>query len=276
MIREFHYRIGWRAAGLHPGAHGSRAGGEGQWFEGLAPFLAHPDPRRVDLAATARDPEQRCWVRLFRRRVRIDVHALLDLSASMGFRDKPAALADFLAALACSAAKCGDRLGVQAAAETPLPDYFLPPTRQTGAALALAKRLHSLQPHGHSAGGLLAAAHRLPARRGLVFLVSDFHFPDGLLEALLKALHGHDLVPVVLWERAEVPEGRGLLRLYDAESGRVSLFWLRADSEMRWRERREARRETLTALLRRQGREPLFLWDGFSADSVTRHFLKTL
>lgn len=277
MIREFHYRIGWRSGGVHPGAHLGQSRGEGQWFDGWAPFLALPDPRRLDLRATARDPEQRAWVRLYRRRVRLDVHVLLDLSASMGFLgygNKVEAMADFLAGLASSVGKCGDRLGVQAAAEAPLRAFFLPPSRQIGAAVALARQLRTLQPTGHSAQGLLAAAQRLHPRRSLVFLVSDFHFADGLLHALAGALHGHDWVPVVLWDRAEVPEGYGLLRIKDAESGWESFAWLRPALHRRWQAQREARAEELRELLRRHGREPLFLWDRFSADAVTRHFLQ--
>jgi uncharacterized protein (DUF58 family) len=274
--QEFHYRVPWASTGAQPGAHRSVYAGEGQTFWRLAPFSFHPDPRRLDLRATIRDPAEDFWVRLYRQRGRITVHAVVDLSASMGYpgtRTKLAVVADFVAALALSSYRNGDAAGFVGLSAGTKAEFLQPPTRQPGQAFELAKRLRVYRPRGTNANGLQHAGRYLPQRRGLVFLLSDFHFSQDLLRRILFALALHDVVPVVIWDPEEMePTASGLALLQDLEQGTERFLWLRPGLRCRWRQGFEERRAGLTRVFRTWGREPLFLYGDFDADRVTRYF----
>lgn len=274
---EFHYRIPWAASGPRPGAHLGRGAGLGQNFRRWASLLDHPDPRRLDLRASFTDPRREFKVRLYQPRLSVPVYALLDLSGSMahrGVHPKLEVLADFLACLARSCHRSGDALGVMGAGERIYPEFCLPLARSPGEVHRLAARLRRTEPPGIGCRGLVLAAHRLPARRALVFLLSDFHLPLPALRELMAGLMPHDVVPVVLWDRTETLPGRsGLARLSDLEGGGERLLLLRPALRDRLEENSRRRRAQLLTLFRQCGREPLFLPDGFDADRVTRYFL---
>lgn len=274
---EFHYRTGWRTAGTRPGSHPGRLAGSGQLFRQLAPLLAQPDPRRLDLRASLTDPFETWWVRLYQQRSAIAVQVLADLSGSMGYRGthpKLAVLADFIEALAVSVYRAGDTLGVRAAADRIYRELSLPPARQPGPAFQLAQRLRRFRPPGVGCSALLEAARSLPGRRSLVLVLSDFHFPLSFAKQLLAALARHDVVPVVLWDPAEaLPEASGLARLVDLEGGGARLLMLRPALRQRLADNIRDRRARLIALCRKHGREPLLLPDGFDPHRVSRYFL---
>ncbi|SMF96851.1 Protein of unknown function DUF58 [Methylomagnum ishizawai] len=278
MIPEFHYAVGWRTAGLHPGGHvGARFGG-GHEFAGHAPFLAHPDPRHLDFRASLRDPFGQLLTRTFRQRCSIPVYVLADLSASMGFRGSAAKLdllARFAAACAYSAYRSGDGFGFIGCDEGIRWELCLPCRFHKGAGPELEARLKDFTPTGRSAGGLLEAAPHLGKRRALVFLVSDFHFPLAWAEGLLDALVRHDVVPVVVWDSAEyqrLPQF-GLVAIEDPETGARRRLLMRPALRERFRAAFAARREALIRLCAYRGREPFFLADQFDADAMTRYFV---
>jgi uncharacterized protein (DUF58 family) len=275
---EFVYRLPGRAPGTRPGAHGSRRSGEGHAFRHLAPLTSYPDPRRLDLRASLTDPFENWHVRLYEQRSAINVFALIDVSRSMSYRGRQGrgeVLADFLAALAASVYRHGDRLGIVAASDRVHGDLTLPLTRQPGPAYRLCRRLREMRSHGTGCRGLIDAARLLPGHRSLVFLVSDFHFPLALLRDLLSALVQHAIVPLVLWDEGEgLPNASGLAQLADLETGNQRLLVLRPALRDRLADNLRQRRERLTALFRQSGREPLYLLDGFDADRLTRYFLR--
>jgi hypothetical protein len=277
---EFHYRIPGRAAGVRPGRHPGRRTGDGQRFSHLAPFLAHPDPRRLDLRASLTDPFANWQVRLYEQRSAITVYALADLSGSMNFRGvhpKMAVLADFIEGLATSVHRSGDALGLLAAGEQLYPEFSLPPSRRPGPAFRLAKKLRHWRPRNSGCLGLLQAGRILPGRRCLVFLLTDFHWPLSQIRELLAALSHHDVVPVVLWDEGEsLPGASGLAQLADLEGGGQRLMLLRPALRERLADSLRQRREKLVRLFRQVGWEPLFLTHGFDADRVTRYFLGAL
>jgi hypothetical protein len=284
--REFVYRIDTAARGAMPGAHRSAGGDRGMEFRAHASLMDAPDVRRLDLMASLRDPmaaEHGRWlVRLYKQRKSIPVAMVADLSASMGFvgaQRRPAVLADFATALARSAQRIGDGFGFIGCAEQVLDRPRLPVTRARGAGEALAAQLRASQPAGHGAQGLLQAWRHLGRQRALVFLVSDFHLDDALIDRTLDALAAHDVVPVVLWDTQEwqptpaTRAGRALLPLRDAETGREHMVWWRPALAERWAEAGLARRAALTALFQSHRRRPLFMQGAFDADAVTRHFM---
>jgi hypothetical protein len=275
---EFHYRIGWRSRGHMPGAHRGLQSGAGFEFTGHRALTDGGDPRRLDIRTSLRDPFERWQVRVFAQRSAVPVALVADLSASMaiaGRHDKWSTLSAFARTLAWSVARSGDLFGFVGCDDTVRTDLMIPSTQRRSAALEVGDRLAAARPSGPvGASALLEAAQWLPQRRTLVFLVSDFHFPLDTSAALLSSLRLHDVVPIVLWDPIEtqVPEGHGLLRLQDSETGRHRLIWLRASLRERWRVAITDRRAALRRLCEAHGRPPLILEQQFDADQITRYF----
>lgn len=277
VIHEIHYRTAAPALGHFPGAHRSTRGDSGFEFRGHALLHDAPDPRRLDLQASLRDPYGNWLVRVYSQRKAMPVVMVVDLSASMAFEGaarKLDVVADFTESLAWSAWRSGDAFGFIGCDASVRHDLLLPPTRARGVGHALAAALRSTQPQGRSAAGLLTAAQHLGRQRALVFLVSDFHFPLAQVDAVMDNLALHEVVPVVLWDSREFTLGdrRGLLQVVDPESGARRLVWWRPALRERWQAAHAQRRTDLQASLRRHGCKPLFIEDRFDADAVTRHF----
>lgn len=276
-LPELQYRVTAPVLGHFPGHHRSQRGDSGFEFRGHAKLLDAPDPRRLDLFASLRNPFGDWIVRVHAQRKSIPVVMVADLSASMGFegaRRKLDVLAAFVESLAWSAWRTGDSFGFIGCDAAVRPDFLQLPSRARGLGGPLAQRLRRWQPDGRSAGGLLAAPRYLGRQRALVFLVSDFHLPLPAITAALAGLAAHDVVPVVLWDPAEFDLGatRGLAQVADPESGRQRLVWWRPALRERWQRQHQTRREALQQLFRARRLRPLFVEGAFDADAVTRHF----
>jgi uncharacterized protein (DUF58 family) len=275
---EFRYEIGWRASRYRPGHHRSVHAGSGLEFAHHAPLLNSPDPRRLDLHATLRNPFGEPIVRVYRQRSAINVQVLADFSASMayvGVQNKFEVLTQFSVAAAYSATRSGDAFGFSAANDAVIEALQLSPMHARGADQLLAERLSRVKPSGRSAAGLLEAARLLGRERALVFLVSDFHFPMALLEQLLSALESHYVVPVIIWDRAEytIPRRWGIGAMTDIETGAQRMMIVRPSSRQRLLEIFQQRARALRDLFARYSLRPLELLDGFDADRVSQYFV---
>ncbi len=62
------YRLAWRSRAVRAGAHRSTHRGTGGLFRDLASLLEHPDPRRIDVRQSLRDPFEAIHVRRFEQR----------------------------------------------------------------------------------------------------------------------------------------------------------------------------------------------------------------
>ena len=276
-VQEFHYRIATPARGGFPGHHRSRRGDSGFEFRGHAALLDAPDPRRLDLHASLRDPFGNWIVRVYSQRKSIPVTLVADLSASMGFegrRRKQDVLADFTESLAWSSWRTGDSFGFIGCDTAVRDDLLLPQMRSRATGSLLAQTLRGLRLEGRSAQGLQAAHRHLSRQRSLVFLVSDFHLPLPEIERLLASFAHHELVPVVLWDplEFELTATRGLAQVRDAESGQRRLLWWRPALRAKWAAHHLERREALLRVFRSQRLRPLFVEGAFSAEAVTKHF----
>jgi hypothetical protein len=211
------------------------------------------------------------------QRSAIRVFLVADVSRSMDFQGvypKLAVIADFIQALAISAYRSGDALAVVSAEAQLRPELCLPLARSPGPAFRLAARMRSAHAGGSGCRGLIRAVREVVGPRSLVFLLSDFHLPLSSVREILAGLARHDVVPVILWDAAEeFPRQRGIARLEDLESGTRQLLVLRPALVARISENFQRRRESLVALFRKCGREPLLLNAGFAADRVTQYFL---
>ena len=279
-VPELHYRVGAAVLGHFPGRHRSTRGDSGFEYRGQAGLLDAPDPRRLDLHASLRDPFGDWKVRVYSQRKAVPVVMVADLSASMGFvgaRRRLDVVADFVDSLSVSAWRSGDSFGFVGCDAAVRDDLLLLPTRARGAGARLAQRLRALRLGGRASGSALAlsSAHRhLGRQRALVFLVSDFHLPLAEVEGVLASMAHHDLVPVVVWDAIELTLSSrfGLAHIVDPETGRQRLVGWRAALRERWHEALQQRRDSLRHLFRAHRLKPLFIEAGFDADAVTRHF----
>ncbi|HEY8063207.1 MAG TPA: DUF58 domain-containing protein [Methylosinus sp.] len=277
-LLDIAYRPRGRVSNGSVGAHGGvDVGGIGV-FRDHARFIQYPDARRIDIRATMRDPTGETHVRRFEQRNSIDVYALVDLSASMGFQGAARRLdlvADLCAALGYSATRVGDRFGLLACDATLRNDLLLPATRARGAARGAAERLRASTPRGASAQGLTEAAGSIAGRRKLVLLISDFRWPARFTAHLFGLLAQHDLAPILLVDSAEERDlpHFGLVELDDLESGARRLVLMRPALRRRWLAREAERRDALRRLALAHGRPPFVIRDAFDADALSRHLL---
>ncbi|MBL3577840.1 hypothetical protein BV509_20610 [Rhodovulum sulfidophilum] len=268
--------LAWRLAralpGLRTGDHPARMRGAGGSFADTAPFLAHPDPRRLDLRRTLTDPMGTLQVRRFQSRVDLTLWVLLDASASLGAgarSDRPGVAALLAAGLAQAAWRGRDRFALTAMAGQ---DRLLsvPPGRQAGQAAALAAALADLRPDGCGTAGLEEAAREIPGDRVLVAVISDFdHAPDEL-RGFLAALEPRPVLPFWLRDTGlEAPPGQvGLAAIRDPETGRRRI----AVTSRAWADRqaREAagRRRELRGVLAEFGLSPVEIRDQISVSDL--------
>jgi uncharacterized protein (DUF58 family) len=271
-------RLRFRPLSGPPGAHPAR----GEWTEGE--FLRHVplhgqfDPRRIDLLASLRDPFGGLHLRTFAPRRAVPVVVLADVSGSMSFAGTGkglSRLADFARAIAAGAQVSGDHFGLIGADTKVREDLFLPPTRRQGLADEILHRLEQSAAAGNSARGLIAAAERLPRRRSLVFLVSDFLMPDADLREILEPLWRHDVAPVVV--RDKVMDGDlpafGFVALRDLETGRGRLMFMRPSLRVAWRQAAQDRLANLERIFAEHGRRSFHLLGRLDVDALTEFLL---
>jgi uncharacterized protein (DUF58 family) len=275
---EVPYRLPWRSLGVRAGAHRGKLEGAGGFFHDFAPLLQRPDPRRIDLRVSARDPFEGLYVRRFEQKTAVSVYALLDVSASMAFRgntDKMRLAAELCAALASSARRAGDAFGLIGCNDRVEPDLHFPAMRARGAEEEMLRRLRAFEPSGRGTDGFLKAATLIAGRRKLVFLISDFYMAREDSEAIFSALSHHDIVPIVLVDSLaaqELPRW-GLLSLTDLEIGRRRLVVMRPSLREAWQRRSERRRAELLGIAARYGREPFEVRDRIDWDRLSAYLI---
>jgi len=290
---EFHYRFPDRVRGYRPGSHQALSTGAGQEFVSHARLYDRPDPRRLDLRASLRSIDGDWLVRVNRQRASVSVHAVVDVSESMRFgaRSKLEVAGEFVESLGVSAFRTGDAAGMLAFDGDERPDLFVPARVSRGAGSLMAEKLGevvragSLKPIGpgrarvasHAAGrGLERAAAHLVGREGLVFIVSDFHWPLDSVPRVLDLLARAAVVPLVVWDRAEIepPTDSGFALLNDAESGARRSLWLRPALRNRWRKAVAERRAELRRVFSAGNVRPFYLSGAFDAEGLSRYFME--
>ena len=273
---EFQYRPPWPATSYHPGSHHGIQRGGGYELHGIVPLHVAGDPRRFDRRASLRDPFGQLLVRVFKQRSVIPVFLLADVSASMSFVGQTctyALLIDIANSLAYSAFRVGDPFAFIACDTVVRDEFSVPLTRARGVGTLLSERLRRWAPSGADATGLLAGAEQVAGKRALVFLVSDFHLPIGLLRTVLDRLCPHAVVPVVLVDSSEcrVP-GVGITHLYDPETKARRTILLRRSWARRFENKLLEHSERLIRCFADYDLRPLYVIDQFDADAVSRYF----
>jgi uncharacterized protein (DUF58 family) len=285
--QEFHYRLRGRVSGQRPGSHPGSSIGAGQEFVSHMSLYDRPDPRRLDLRASLRGFKDEWLVRVNRQRAGASVRALVDVSASMMFgsrRPKLHVVADFVEALGLSAFRVGDAVGMMAFDEAERADLFVPARVSRGMGSLMGEALRAVREgggatpsHGGPGDGLEDAASRLAGQQGLVFLVSDFHWPLERLDIALDLLAHAGVIPVVVWDPAETepPTRNALASLRDAESGARRTLWLRPRLREEWRRGVEQRRAEIDGFFAAHAIRPFYMEEAFDADALSRYFFET-
>ena len=124
--------------------------------------------------------------------------------------------------------------------------------------------------------GLEDAASHLAGQQGLVFLISDFHWPLERLDIVLDLLAHAGVVPVVVWDPAETepPTHNALASLRDAESGARRTLWLRPRLRQEWRQAVARRRAEIDSFFASHSIRPFYVEGAFNADALSRHFFE--
>lgn len=275
-VRPFLYRISQLGFRAMPGAHPSAMTGAGQLFKRHDSLLANPDPRRLDLRASVLNPYQDYKVKVYQQNSRMPVLVIADLSRSLSYQgtaDKQNTLADFVASVAYSAQQTGDGFSLLGCGKTIDTRWLVAEQFGLGLIPSLQHSLKTLKLSG-KAESLNDIRRYLPAKRALVFVVSDFHLPVESINQLFALLTGHSIVPVVLWDDTEcaaIPEW-GIWKVKDLESQSTRTFLLRPSYKRKIVAAFQQRKQRLQQLCRAFAAEPLFINGSFNADAVTAYF----
>lgn len=273
-----HYRLGWKPGGYQAGLVSGSTAGMGDTLRSVVPWLEYPDPRRLDIRATLRDPFAQLWVRDFKRNTAIAMIALVDASASMAYQGvyaRPAVVARILRVLAQSAYAAGDAFGMYVAGASIEKNLSLPPRINRTAPLWIDRHWQRYIPQGRSVMGLQQSVALLPKRKSLVFLISDFNWPQGQLAALIKRLSHHDVVPLMVRDPAEYDAlpASGFAHLADMEQGGAAFVWMNAGMQDWIRQRAETHWAQVQAECQRFGVLPHLVPDNFQPQALTAYFV---
>lgn len=272
----------YRKAAQHnvfPGANSGKVIGNGLLFKYHKPLISAPDPRHIDLRASFLNPFSQYQVKSFQQQSRLDVYLIADLSASMGYQgeyNKQQALVDCLRSVAKSAHATGDRFGFVGCGETIDTQLLISPANlQQGRVNAIAKKIQATALTGQ-AESLLLAADYLPNSSALVFLISDFHIPMTMIQQQMQRLSQHTVIPLVVWDDKEsrnLPRW-GLVKFSDLEQGKVRTLVMRPALQKKIKNAFKQRKQQLQHCFRQFGCEPLFLEQGYRAESISQYFLQ--
>ena len=178
------------------------------------------DIRRIDWNAYGRF--EKLYLKMFLEEEDLDITILIDASLSMSFGNptKLRSALEIAGAVGYIGLANYDRVGA-AVFDTSIRAWF-PPTRGRGGIGGLLQFLERQEAAG--AADLAATAKRvaMQARRsGIVFVISDFLYPEGY-QAGLKTLaaRGFEVTAIQVLDRKELePDVLGDLKLVDVETG---------------------------------------------------------
>lgn len=276
-IKEFSYHISWRSHSRRPGRHRSNQRGMGMEFRGHTTLLSYPDPRRIDVRQTIRDPLEQVYVRIFNQKSATPVFVLCDMSGSMQYGSGQRKLdiaADITQSVAQSATHNADPIGFIGFDDEVREDWLSTLSARPHMAIEMAEKLRDYQPTEVGSSALIDTVRLLPRERSLIFLVSDFHMPMAQLEEALILMLGHHIVPVVLWDTAEYADlpDFGITNVTDPETGAKRTLFLRKDYKARILQSFADRRKQISELFLHFDMQPFFVENAFDADLLTDYF----
>jgi uncharacterized protein (DUF58 family) len=208
------------------GRYRSALKGRGIEFEEVRPYQPGDDVRAIDWKVTARSEVP--YIKQFREERELTLHLLVDISGSLAFgsaaQTKRELAVEMAALLAFAALRHNDKVGL-----TLFTSQIEHSTRVAAGlrhALRIIRDLLVARPESRTTdlGNALDQFRRRNKRRSTVFVISDF-LNEGYDAALRRLARQHDVIPIVIRDRAEMelPPG-GLLQVTDPETGRHFTF----------------------------------------------------
>lgn len=206
--------------------------GDGMEFDEVRQYQPGDDIRAMDWNVTARN--QSPFIKVFKEERELTLFLMVDLSRSGHFGStgnfKVELSAEICAALAFSAIKNGDRVGLLSF--TDRVEHYIAPGKGRGHVLRLIRDVLNFEPEGTGTDISMAIDYmaRVQKKKAIVFLISDFI--DNNFEKALRATGSkHDLIAIHISDpiERELPKvGRVALR--NAETGKIAL--INSDNEM--------------------------------------------
>lgn len=239
--------------------------GRGIEFEEVRPYQFGDDVRTIDWNVTARTG--RPFVKLFREEREMAVMLLVDQSASQSlgthWQTKRELVTELSATLAFSAIKNNDKVGLTLFTDGI--EKFVPPRKGTRHVLRIIRELLYCEPigQGTSLRRVLEHLNKTATRRTVVFLVSDFQ-DTGYEKALKIARRKHDIIPLVVADQREfkMPQA-GLVRLRDAETGKmITLDTFSRTNRRAYEDHMRRQAAARDVLFRRLQLDPIHIYTG--------------
>lgn len=262
-IAETEYYVKWYSShhdlGIWPGR---QTGGVAE-FETISGYELGDNPRSINWPATARTGGHTILKNTRMTEVKIPLFLLVDLSRSMDFGtvrvSKRRMAAEISASLVHAAWRCRDQVGLIAYGSEVA--VIWPLRNPKDYRFMIPKMILETRSNGITGVGLGEALSRLPAKRSLVFLISDFQEPMKEIEKAFKSfVFRHDLIPVILSDPREkvLPKRRCLTVLKDLETDRRETFWLGGSGKRSaFKIQSEKREKQLMTFFRSRGMDPL-------------------
>lgn len=267
FLQELEYAVPFHIWNVHPGRWQARGGaGGGASFEKFQSLSNHPDFRRIDMVATARNPLARePLVRLFKPTARVDVVMLADLSLSItcGFEEsKIVQIAKLATLFGYTAFRFGDRFGFIGFDRKPREEFYRPPVRSQTIGLEIGEELLGFEASAPLRQTFLNLEKYLPPARAFILFVSDFYIQPGPLNRILEALSRHWVLPIILRQERErrwPPALFGILPLKDSESGLQRAVFFSRSAIRKFEKQAQDNEEEIRGLFRVHGEKPLIL-----------------
>jgi uncharacterized protein (DUF58 family) len=276
-IETFDYHINWRTKGHHPGQHKSNQRGMGIEFAGHSNLIDYPDPRRIDIRQSMRDPLEQIYVRIFNQRSTTPVMVVTDLSSSMNYglkRTKLNLASEIGTVISNSVISRSDALGFIGFNEHTETKWWSPLSYRPHKTQLLIKRLQNHNSIGSGHKGIKNIFRIIPRDHTLIFLISDFHMPIKDIEHSLSRLTKHTIVPIILWNRSEYEDlpRFGIISITDPESGLEKTIFLRKTMLKKIKDQFKRRKKELEKIFLKYNSPPFFVNDKFEALEMTKYF----
>jgi uncharacterized protein (DUF58 family) len=273
----FDYHINWKSTGHHPGQHKSAQRGMGIEFAGHATLLDYPDPRRIDIRQTIRDPFEQIQVRIFNQRSATPVMIITDLSASMNFGSQKTKLeysSEIASVITNSVAAKSDAIGFIGIEDVIDPEWVARLSYKPYRTQHLINRLSDYQAKKGGHNGIKSVYQFLPRDKTLVFFISDFHMPIEDIKESFSLLSRHQIVPIVLWNKSEYENlpSFGILTVNDPESGEESTMLLRKNMNKRIQRNFNERKKLLEKTFIQLNSPAFFVGEEFKPLQMTEYF----
>jgi uncharacterized protein (DUF58 family) len=225
-VRRIQITTSRLVADVFAGQYQSVFKGKGMEFYEVRQYLPGDEIRFIDWNVTARSGEP--FVKKFVEERQLTVMLLLDMSASSFFGTsnqlKMQLAAKLCSVLALSAIRNNDKVGF--IAFTDRIEKFIPPRKGMRHVLRVIREAlyFSPQAKGTDINIALEYLNKVTSRRSIAFIISDFFAPD-FKKLLAVTNKRHDIVAITITDprELELPD-IGLVRLYDAETGRDLLI----------------------------------------------------